>query len=70
MMIEWKMVEKGVGDEPSLVVPDRTYTLDPGDTVFDDVGMVHSPMRGKPAKLIRIEGANLANVKRALFRAK
>jgi predicted metal-dependent enzyme (double-stranded beta helix superfamily) len=69
-MIEWKIVEKGDGDEPSLVVPDRTYTLDPGDTVFYDVGMVHSPMRDKPAKLIRIEGANIANVKRALFRAK
>lgn len=69
-MIEWKIVERGEGDEPSLVVPDRTYTMGPGDTVFYDVGMVHSPMRDQPVKLIRIEGANLANVKRTQFKAK
>jgi hypothetical protein len=69
-MIEWKTVEDGKRDEPSLVVPDRTYMMGPGDTVFYDVGAIHSPMREKPAKLIRIEGANLANVKRAIFKPK
>jgi hypothetical protein len=44
--------------------------MGPGDTVFYDVGMVHSPMRDQPVKLIRIEGANLANVKRTQFKAR
>lgn len=69
-MTEWKIVEKGDGEKPSLVVPERKYTMAPGDAQFYDVGVVHSPMRDKPVKLIRIEGANLDKVKRSNIKAK
>jgi len=69
-MTEWKIVEKGEGEKPSLVIPERTYTMAPGDAQFYDIGDVHSPMREKPVKLIRVEGANLDHIKRSNIKAK
>lgn len=69
-MTEWKIVEQGDDEKASLVVPERKYTMAPGDAQFYDVGVVHSPMRDKPVKLIRIEGSNLDNVKRSNIKAK
>jgi hypothetical protein len=69
-MTEWKIVEKGGADQPSLVEPVRTYLMHPGDVQFYDVGAVHSPRREAPVKLVRIEGANLDHVKRSNIKAK
>jgi hypothetical protein len=69
-MTEWKIVEKGEGGKPSLVVPERTYDMKPGDAQYYDVGQVHSPRREMPVKLIRVEGANLDHVKRSNIKAK
>jgi len=64
-MTDWKIVKEGSGDVPKLVEPVRTYTMKPGDAKFYDVGVVHSPNRDRPTKLIRIEGKNLDHVKRS-----
>jgi len=64
-MTDWKIVKKGQGEEPSLVEPVRTYTLQPGMAKFYDVGAVHSPKRDGATKLIRVEGKNLDTVKRS-----
>ena len=69
-MIDWRIVEKGKGDKPTLVEPGATYTLVPGDAHFYDVGAVHSPKRDAPTKLLRIEGTNLDNVERSNIKAK
>ena len=69
-MTEWKIVENGEAEKPSLVEPVRTYVMHPGDVQFYDVGMVHSPKREAPVKLVRIEGANLDLVRRSNIRAK
>ena len=69
-MTDWRIVEKGGGEEPSLVEPVRTYTMRPGDAHLYDVGAVHSPKRDAPVKLIRIEGRNLDHVKRSNIKAK
>jgi len=69
-MIDWRVVEKGEGNKPTLVEPERTYTLVPGDAHFYDIGAVHSPKRDKPTKLLRIEGANLDNIERSNIKAK
>lgn len=69
-MTDWRIVEKGNGENPHLVEPERTYTLQPGDACFYDIGAVHSPSREKPTKLLRIEGANLDNVERSNIAAK
>lgn len=68
-MTDWKIVEKGEGDAPSLVRPLRTYLLRPGDAHFYDVGDVHSPKRDAPTRLVRVEGANLDRVQRSNIRA-
>jgi len=69
-MTDWRIVEKGEGDAPTLVEPVRTYTLVPGDAHFYDVGAVHSPKRDEPTKLLRIEGTNLDNIERSYIKAK
>jgi hypothetical protein len=69
-MTEWKIVEKGESGKPSLVEPVRTYLMHPGDVQFYDIGVVHSPKREAPVKLIRIEGRNLDHVKRSAIKAK
>ncbi|MDE0150592.1 MAG: hypothetical protein OXM58_19720 [Rhodospirillaceae bacterium] len=57
-MTDWRIVDRGGDGRPIRVVPDRTYTLTPGDAHFYGVGAVHSPRRTRPTRLIRIEGAN------------
>jgi hypothetical protein len=68
-MTDWKIVQKGEGDAPSLVEPARTYVMKPGDAHFYDIADVHSPRRAAPVKLIRIEGRNLDHVKRSNIKA-
>ncbi len=68
-MTDWRIVEKGEGDKPTLVVPEKTYTLVPGDAHFYEVGAVHSPRREEPTNLLRIEGQNLDNVERSNIEA-
>jgi hypothetical protein len=64
-MVDWRVVKKGEGAIPTLVEPDKSYVLRPGDAHFYDVGVIHSPNRTTVTKLIRIEGANLDHVKRS-----
>lgn len=69
-MTDWRVVEKGDGEKPTLVVPDRVYNLNPGDAHLYDVGFIHSPRRIMPSRLIRVEGANLDHVERSKIKAK
>ena len=69
-MTEWKIVEKGDNGRPTKVEPVLTYVMNPGDVHFYDVGVVHSPKREAPVKLIRIEGRNLDHVQRSNIKAK
>ena len=66
-MVDWKIVKKGEGDQPSLVETDCKYMMKPGDAHFYDVGVVHSPNRAGPTKLIRIEGTDMSKVQRLKF---
>ncbi|SKA02232.1 hypothetical protein SAMN02745126_03182 [Enhydrobacter aerosaccus] len=68
-MTDWRIVKKGDGTNPTLVEPEKSYVLRPGDAHFYDVGVVHSPKRDTLTKLIRIEGANLDHVKRSNIKA-
>jgi hypothetical protein len=69
-MIEWKVVDAGGDGRPKQVEPVETYVMNPGDVHFYDVGVVHSPKRDAPVKLIRIEGRNLDLVERSNIKAK
>ena len=64
-MVDWRVVKQGEGAVPTLVEPDKSYVLRPGDAHFYDVGVIHSPTRSLITRLIRIEGANLDHVKRS-----
>jgi hypothetical protein len=64
-----KLVQPADGANPTLVAPERTYVLQPGDAHFYDVGVVHSPRRDGLTKLVRIEGANLDHIKRSNIKA-
>ena len=68
-MTDWRIVKPGDGADPTLVAPERTYVLQPGDSHFYDIGVVHSPKRDGLTKLVRIEGANLDHVKRSNIKA-
>ncbi len=69
-MTDWRIVEAGAGEKPSLVEAVETYALEPGHARLYDVGAVHAPRREQPTKLIRIEGQNLDNVRRSNIKAK
>jgi hypothetical protein len=69
-MTEWKIVENGENGRPTTVEPAETYVMNRGDVRLYDVGVVHSPRRDAPVKLIRIEGRNLDNVQRTNIKAK
>lgn len=68
-MTDWSIVTKGDAEKPTLVKPAKTYRLGPGDCYFYDTGVVHSPKRTEPTKLIRVEGKNLDHVKRSNIKA-
>ena len=68
VMTEWRIVEAGTGDAPSLVEPVETYVMKPGDARLYDVGAIHSPHREQPVKLLRVEGTNLDHVTRGNYR--
>ena len=68
-MTDWRIVTPGSGEAPSLVEPVRKYLMKPGDSHFYDVGVVHSPNRKGPTKLVRIEGRNLDRIKRSNIKA-
>ncbi len=69
-MTDWRIVETGAGEKPSLVEPVENYALEPGQARLYDIGAVHSPRRDQPTKLIRIEGQNLDNLQRSNIKAK
>lgn len=63
-MVDWRVVKKGEGAIPTLVEPETSYVLRPGDAHFYGVGAIHSPNRSALTRLVRIEGANLDHVRR------
>jgi predicted metal-dependent enzyme (double-stranded beta helix superfamily) len=66
-MTEWRKVKAPEGDAPGLVEPAKVYDLKPGMAVVYNEGVLHSPRRAGPTRLIRIEGRNLDGVQRDLY---
>jgi hypothetical protein len=67
VMSDWTVLEPAAEGKPGPVRHARSYPLKPGDAHVYNEGDVHSPRRDGPTKLIRIEGTNMAHVKRLSF---
>jgi len=64
IMTDWDCLARPTETTPGQVKFRRDYVMKPGDAYFYDVGVLHSPERKAATKLLRIEGQNMARVKR------
>lgn len=69
-MTDWKIVEAGEGDKPTIVDPTTVYELKPGMAHLYDIGDIHSPKTTEETRLIRIESSNLDFMKRPKIKAR
>ncbi len=67
LMTDWSLVAPPTEENPGKVRHVRDYSLKPGQAHFYDIGVLHSPSRLGPTKLLRIEGTNMERVKRKAF---
>ncbi len=63
-MTDWRCVAKPASGGPGKVAKVRTYDLTPGVAHVYNEGDLHSPRRESTTRLIRIEGINLAGMRR------
>jgi predicted metal-dependent enzyme (double-stranded beta helix superfamily) len=68
-MSDWEVLEAATPEQPGRVRKTRDYVLRPGDAHVYNEGEVHSPGRAGPTRLIRLEGRDLAGVRRVKYRA-
>jgi hypothetical protein len=66
-MSDFHIVEPATAEKAGKVKVSRTYSLKQGDAHVYQVGDLHSPSRSGPTRLIRIEGRNMAGVKRKAY---
>lgn len=68
-MNAWDVITPPADGRPGKVKLNHSYEMKRGDAYMYDIGVLHSPHRDGPTKLIRIEGENLDHVKRERFEA-
>jgi len=64
VMTEWECLEKPKGGEPGKVRKKKSYEMKRGDAYVYNEGALHSPRRDDTTRLIRMEGVNMAGLKR------
>lgn len=69
IMTDWDCLARPADGKPGRAVATRAYTLRPGDAHLYEPGVVHSPRRDGPTRLLRIEGINMDRVKRLPYEA-
>lgn len=69
IMTDWDCVERPTDGKPGKARKLRDYTLMPGDAHLYEPGVLHSPRRDGPTRLLRIEGINMDRVKRLPYEA-
>lgn len=68
-MTDWKCLERPTDTAPGKAEAIRDYIMKPGDAYLYDIGVLHSPERKGDTRLLRIEGINMAKVKRFPYEA-
>jgi predicted metal-dependent enzyme (double-stranded beta helix superfamily) len=67
VMSDFASVAPAEETKPGKVRHIRTYTLAPGMAHLYNEGDLHSPRRDGPTRLIRIEGMNMAKIRRRTY---
>lgn len=67
IMTDWECVARPTGTQPGKASRRKDYVMKPGDAYLYDVGVLHSPERKSSTRLLRIEGLNMAKVKRLAY---
>jgi hypothetical protein len=68
-MTDWKCLARPTDSGPGKAGRIRDYVMKSGDAYLYDVGVLHSPERTGDTRLLRIEGLNMAKVKRFPYEA-
>ncbi|HEY4370667.1 MAG TPA: hypothetical protein VGN52_01910 [Burkholderiales bacterium] len=63
-MSDYELVQKPAGAEPGKARATRSYSLTPGIAHLYNEGVLHSPRRDGPTRLLRLEGLNMETIKR------
>ena len=58
-MTVWEVLEPATDGKPGKVRRQDTYTMTPGSAFVYNEGVLHSPSRTAPTRLVRFEGVNL-----------
>lgn len=69
IMTDWACLGRPTDAAPGKAGFIRDYVMKPGDAYLYDVGVLHSPERKHDTRLLRIEGLNMARVKRFPYEA-
>jgi hypothetical protein len=69
IMTDWECLARPTDGNPGKASHIRDYVMKPGDAYLYDVGVLHSPERKDDTRLLRIEGLNMAKVKRFPYEA-
>jgi hypothetical protein len=69
IMTDWECLARPTESAPGKAKFVRNYVMKPGDAYLYDVGVLHSPERKSSTRLLRIEGLNMAKVKRLPYEA-
>jgi hypothetical protein len=69
IMTDWECLARPTQDAPGKARYIRDYVMKPGDAYLYDIGVLHSPERKAATRLLRIEGLNMAKVKRLPYQA-
>ncbi len=69
LMTDWECVQRPANGVAGRVRRVRDYTLKPGMAHLYNEGVLHSPRREGPTKLIRLEGMNMDGVRRDAYEA-
>jgi len=69
IMTAWDCVSRPTESTPGQAKFNHNYVMKPGDAYLYDVGVLHSPERKSSTRLLRIEGLNMAKIKRLPYEA-
>ncbi len=64
VMTDYDCLARPTEGKPGKAKPVRDYAMRPGDAYLYEPGVLHSPRRDGPTRLLRIEGANMEKVRR------